>query len=109
MKPPGNIPLIAALFLCLFQIAQAQDNATKPPSNPTLFIIGDSTIKNGSGKGADGLWGWGDPIADHFDKTKINVVNRALGGRSSRTYLTEGLWEKVLANMKTGDFVLMQF
>jgi lysophospholipase L1-like esterase len=107
MKPPRNIPLIVTLFLCLPFIANAQDNTPKPP--PTLYIIGDSTVKNGSGKGADGLWGWGDPIADHFDKTKITVVNRALGGRSSRTYLTEGLWDKVLANMKTGDFVLMQF
>ncbi len=56
-----------------------------------------------------GLWGWGYPIADYFDKTKINVSNRALGGRSSRTYQTEGLWDKVLADMKPGDFVLMQF
>src|SRR6266496_1474645 len=39
----------------------------------------------------------------------LTLFNRALGGRSSRTYLTEGLWDKVLANMKTGDFVLMQF
>jgi lysophospholipase L1-like esterase len=76
---------------------------------PTLYIIGDSTVKNGSGKGADGLWGWGDPIAAYFDPAKIKVVNRALGGRSSRTYFTEGLWAKVLADMKAGDFVLMQF
>jgi rhamnogalacturonan acetylesterase len=76
---------------------------------PTLYIIGDSTVKHGSGKGADGLWGWGDPIAGSFNTAKIKVVNRALGGRSSRTYLTEGLWAKVLTDMKAGDFVLMQF
>ena len=37
------------------------------------------------------------------------MVNRALGGRSSRTYLTEGQWDKVLAMLKPGDFVMMQF
>jgi rhamnogalacturonan acetylesterase len=72
---------------------------------PTLFIIGDSTVNNSS----EGLQGWGDPIAGLFDQTKIKVVNRARGGRSSRTFQTEGLWDQVLKEMKPGDFVLMQF
>jgi rhamnogalacturonan acetylesterase len=56
-----------------------------------------------------GQLGWGDPIANLFDQSKITVTNRALGGRSSRTFLTEGLWDKVFAELKPGDFVLMQF
>lgn len=76
---------------------------------PTLFIIGDSTVKNGSGKGADGLWGWGDFMTEHFDTTKIKIKNFARGGRSSRTFITEGLWDNVLAQVKPGDFVIMQF
>src|ERR1041384_4593852 len=79
------------------------------PAVPTLFIIGDSTVKNGSGKGDGGLWGWGDWIRPYFDSTKIKIENRAIGGRSSRTFLTEGRWDKVLADLKSGDFVLMQF
>jgi lysophospholipase L1-like esterase len=55
------------------------------------------------------LLGWGDPIAGLFDPSKICVENRARGGRSSRTFFTEGLWEKVLADLKPGDYVLMQF
>ena len=76
---------------------------------PTLFVIGDSTVRNGSGKGGDGLWGWGEPLADYFDQAKIHVVNRALGGRSSRTFITEGRWDAVLQDMSPGDFVIMQF
>ena len=72
---------------------------------PTLFIIGDSTVNNHTA----GLMGWGDPIAARFDKTKITVENRARGGRSSRTFYTEGLWHQVLAALQPGDFVLMQF
>jgi lysophospholipase L1-like esterase len=79
------------------------------PKLPTLFLIGDSTVRNGRGDGANGQWGWGEPIVNLFDTSKINVVNRAVGGLSSRTYLTQGHWDKVMAMLKPGDFVLMQF
>ncbi|GGG72158.1 rhamnogalacturonan acetylesterase [Edaphobacter dinghuensis] len=79
------------------------------PHLPTLFIVGDSTVRNGHGDGAHGQWGWGEPIVCFFDTLKINVVNRAIGGRSSRTYITEGHWADTLALMKPGDIVLFQF
>jgi lysophospholipase L1-like esterase len=79
------------------------------PKLPTLFLIGDSTVRNGQGNGANGQWGWGEPLVAFFDATKINVVNRALGGRSSRTFLTQGHWDQVRAMLKPGDFVMMQF
>ncbi|MEI6143231.1 MAG: rhamnogalacturonan acetylesterase [Mariniphaga sp.] len=94
------------LFLLLGFICQIGSSAK---SKPTLFTIGDSTVKNGRGDGAGGLWGWGDPISQFFDTTNINVVNQALGGTSSRTYQTKGLWDEVLKQLKPGDFVLMQF
>jgi lysophospholipase L1-like esterase len=79
------------------------------PRLPTLFLIGDSTVRNGRGDGANNQVGWGDPISAYFDTAKINAVNRAVGGLSSRTYLTYGHWERVLAMIKPGDFVIMQF
>ena len=80
------------------------------PNLPTLFLIGDSTVRTGRlGNGENGQWGWGAPIADFFDQTRINVENRAMGGTSSRTYRTLGLWDEVLADIKPGDFVIMQF
>jgi lysophospholipase L1-like esterase len=79
------------------------------PKLPTLFLVGDSTVRNGHGDGANGQWGWGEPLVDYFDPAKINVVNRAIGGRSSRTYITEGHWDDTLALMKAGDVVLFQF
>jgi acetyl esterase/lipase len=72
---------------------------------PTLFVIGDSTVKNST----KGLQGWGDPIASFFDQSKIKIENRARGGRSSRTFQTEGLWDQILTELKSGDFVLLQF
>jgi lysophospholipase L1-like esterase len=79
------------------------------PKLPTLFIVGDSTVRNGQGTGSNGQWGWGDLIGPYFDSSKINVVNWARGGRSSRTYNTEGLWQKVVDALKPGDFVMLQF
>jgi len=78
-------------------------------SKPTLFLIGDSTVKNGKDKGDNGQWGWGHFIGDYFDTTRISISNRALGGTSSRSYQTKGLWDSVLAKLKPGDYVIMQF
>jgi lysophospholipase L1-like esterase len=74
---------------------------------PALHIVGDSTVRSG-GAGA-GLWGWGERITPLFDTNKINVVNHAIGGRSARTFFTEGRWQKVVAVTKPGDFVIIQF
>lgn len=76
---------------------------------PVLYIIGDSTVKNGSGTGQQGLWGWGSFIADYFDTTRIGVENHAIGGRSSRTFISEGRWGRIIERLKPGDFVIMQF
>lgn len=81
----------------------------KNPNLPTLYLVGDSTVRNGRGDGANGQWGWGEPLVDYFDPDKINVVNRAIGGRSSRTYITEGRWDELLAMLKPGDFVIFQW
>jgi rhamnogalacturonan acetylesterase len=95
--------LIAFVSLSSFIIIKKQ---TK---KPTLFLIGDSTVKNGRGNGDGGLWGWGNFISSYFDTTKISVENDALGGTSSRTFQTNGLWDKVLDKVKPGDYVIMQF
>ena len=76
---------------------------------PTFYIIGDSTVRNGDGTGKNNLWGWGSFMANYFDTTKIDIQNHALGGRSSRTFITEGRWDKIMATLMKGDYVIMQF
>ena len=75
---------------------------------PSLFLIGDSTVRNGAGRGDGGQWGWGDFLAPYFNTNAINVVNRALGGTSSRTFYRDQ-WPAVKALLKPGDFLLLQF
>src|ERR1043166_5935290 len=78
---------------------------------PTLWLIGDSTVRNGSkgDNGPNGQWGWGAPITAYFDPSKINVVNRALGGTSSRSFYNGNLWKDLKPLIKKGDFVMIQF
>lgn len=80
-----------------------------PEPKPVIYTIGDSTVKNGQGRGDGGLWGWGAPFAYFFDSTQVEVVNVARGGTSSRTYRTLGLWQPTLDSLKAGDFVFIQF
>jgi rhamnogalacturonan acetylesterase len=75
------------------------------PDLPTLFLVGDSTVKCGT----QGQRGWGEEFGKYFDPAKVNVVNVAIGGRSSRTFITEGRWEATLSMVKPGDAVIIQF
>lgn len=91
-------------------LAMKKSSLDAPPieitaAKPSILIIGDSTVHNSQ----SGILGWGDAIGQYFDPLKINVRNYARGGRSSRTFQTEGIWDRVLSEMKPGDFVLMQF
>lgn len=79
------------------------------PALPSLILVGDSTVRNGQGNGGGGQWGWGEPLVTFFDPAKINVVNRAIGGRSSKSYISEGQWDETLKYIRPGDVVLFQW
>ena len=82
--------------------------ATRREGLPMLFTIGDSTVKNRDNE-EDGMWGWGSVIHELFDEEKIGIENHAMAGRSARTFLDEGRWDKVYNALRPGDFVLIQF
>ena len=75
------------------------------PKLPTLFLVGDSTMKVGS----PGQRGWGEEMAKFFDPSQINIVNEAIGGRSSRTFQNEGRWDAVVGMISKGDWVIFEF
>jgi rhamnogalacturonan acetylesterase len=102
MKRKILFPLTALLIVCSSFIWFQKEK-------PVFYIIGDSTVKNGDGTGKSSQWGWGSFIAGYFDTNKLSVRNAAIGGRSSRTFLTEGRWDRIMADLKKGDYVIMQF
>lgn len=111
----STAPARAQEFTASTDPARAQVTLPEParPELPSLILIGDSTVRNGrddgQGKGAEGQWGWGHPIAAYLDPGRINVVNRAVGGLSSRTYRTSGHWDRTKPFIRRGDWVVMQF
>jgi lysophospholipase L1-like esterase len=75
---------------------------------PRVFFTGDSTVKNADNDD-NGMWGWASLAAEVFDTTKVELRNVARAGRSTRSYIREGLWENVYQQLRPGDYVLIEF
>lgn len=78
-----------------------------PPKKIKVWLIGDSTVANKETK-AYPETGWGMPFRYFFDST-VDVDNRAKNGRSTQSFIDEGLWKPVIENLNEGDYVFVQF
>ena len=101
-------PALAPLKAMMRNVQLPIYDLQRTEGKPVVFITGDSTVKNAD-KDPDGMWGWGAVANTIFDEAKIDIVNAAMAGRSCRSYLNEGRWERVYNSLKPGDFVLIQF
>ncbi|KAG8712740.1 hypothetical protein FRC11_014319 [Ceratobasidium sp. 423] len=72
---------------------------------PSLYLVGDSTMASHSA--SEGIQGWGVKIPDYLEN--ITVVNKAVSGRSARSYWREGKWAAVQASLTSGDYVIIEF
>lgn len=93
-----NLTAIGILFLMAF---------TLPTRKTKVYLIGDSTMANKEIK-AYPETGWGMPFKYFFDST-VDVDNRAKNGRSTQSFIDEGLWKPVVDNLNEGDYVFVQF
>jgi len=78
-----------------------------PAKNITVYLAGDSTMSDKNIR-AYPETGWGMPFALFFDST-VTVKNIAKNGRSTKTFLTEGLWKQISTQLKADDYVMIQF
>ena len=74
----------------------------------TVFIAGDSTAAN-KAENKRPETGWGEQLQKRFDERKVRVDNRALNGRSTKTFIAEGRWQALIDSVRAGDYVLIQF
>jgi lysophospholipase L1-like esterase len=72
-----------------------------------IWMIGDSTMCLYETNRAP-LTGWGMPFANFFDST-VSIENKARGGRSTRTFISENRWQPIADSLEEGDYVLIQF
>ncbi|MCM8568429.1 rhamnogalacturonan acetylesterase [Gramella jeungdoensis] len=75
---------------------------------PTLYLIGDSTMSDKKDPGRNPEHGWGQMLPELMT-SEINIENHAVNGRSTRSFISEGRWEKVKNKLQPGDFVFIQF
>ena len=74
----------------------------------TIVLAGDSTM---AAKLPDKRpeTGWGEMLGGHFKDGAVRVENRAMNGRSTKTFISEGRWQEIIDDLKKGDFVFVQF
>lgn len=73
----------------------------------TVHVIGDSTVCNYK-ESAYPQTGWGQVIAPFFDDARVKVINYAIGGRSSKSFINDGRLTEVLNNTQPGDYIFVQ-
>ena len=105
-----NHPDVARLkgYILTDKVTPQRIDQNRKKGKPVVFTCGDSTMKN-TDKDEDGMWGWGAVAETVFDTKKCTVINAGMAGRSTRTFLDEGRWEKVYNSIEPGDYVLIQF
>lgn len=95
----NTILFFGSIFLLSFAVAEKK--------KIKIFLAGDSTIAIKDTK-AFPETGWGMPFVHFWDST-VTVVNKAKNGRSTKTFLSEGLWKSIMDEAKEGDYVIIQF
>ena len=94
--------ILAALALLILTASNTQKVTT-------VFIIGDSTAAKKDLSTGSPERGWGMALQCFFDEAFIRVDNHAVNGRSSKSFIDEGRWQKVLDCIQPGDYVIIQF
>lgn len=96
------VRLVSVLAVAVLLSAFRADNVI------TIFTVGDSTMANKDIKGGKLDRGWGMMLR-HCFSDGVRVDNHAQNGRSSKSFIDEGRWDKVLGLIKPGDYVFIQF
>jgi len=109
--PPQSLRLLSlALALLLGALGTSctrRAEADAAAAKPRILIAGDSTAQQHHWRMQ--IYGWGEPFAALFDPRKVTVLNLARGGYSSRSFIESGAWDALLAKVRAGDVVLIQF
>jgi lysophospholipase L1-like esterase len=98
--------VLARLAFALIALLTAATARAAPPAL-TVWLIGDSTMAQ-KAPGEAPETGWGMPFAAFFDAS-VMVDNRAMNGRSTRTFMQENRWQPVVDALREGDYVFIQF
>ena len=98
---------LAGCALLLAASAAASDGA-QPATPTTVWLAGDSTLAPKRPQKRPET-GWGEAFEPLFRPGSVIVDNRAMNGRSTRTFIEEGRWQALVDALRPGDHALLQF
>lgn len=99
----GKSKVLTGMLCLLFTFLMTSSNKVT-----TIFVIGDSTAAEKGNPSKNPERGWGMVLQGCFDD-KVLVDNHAVNGRSSKSFIDEGRWQKLLDKIQPGDYVVIQF
>ena len=82
--------------------------APEPTVDFTIHLMGDSTMADKDISGLNPERGWG-MVFENFLDERVRVINYAKNGRSCKTAIAEGIWDRVKANIRPGDYLFIEF
>ena len=104
----GEVELMKAIFKYLLAAAVFTGVAVSDSTSFSIYVVGDSTVQTYK----DNVYpqtGWGQVLGHFFDASRVSVLNYAIGGRSSRTFIEEGRLDEVKGKLQKGDYLFVQF
>lgn len=99
------VVMIILLFLGFIEAQELQENIQK---KITIYTIGDSTMADKKNPEENPEHGWGQMLPLFFNESVV-ISNHAVNGRSTRSFIDQGLWDKVYEKLNKGDYVFIQF
>lgn len=93
----------AVLIDSVTVMAAKQENTDKVK----IFLAGDSTVKSYGDDSTIG--GWGEFLPYYLDSNEVEVINKAEGGRSSRSFINQGRLDEIISQIGKGDYLFIQF
>lgn len=96
------------LFITLISLVLSGLQASLLGHTPVVYMIGDSTMAQKRNPERNPMYGWGQVLHEYLE-CGVEIQNRALDGRSTRSFVAEGQWDRVLETLGAGDWVIIQF
>lgn len=93
-----------ALLINTMTVSKTENNNSE---KVRIYLAGDSTVKSYGDDNTIG--GWGEFLPYYFDSNKVEIINKAEGGRSTRSYINQGRLDEILSEIRTGDYLFIQF
>jgi lysophospholipase L1-like esterase len=101
-------PLTRVRTTLVITLAMSAVLALRSATPVTIWLAGDSTMAQKQ-ENKRPETGWGEALQPCFDSAQVRIANRAMNGRSTKSFVGEGRWKNIVDSLTPGDYVLIEF